>query len=147
MTRMSLFNWKRSRPFHLAMDNSNSISQRFDQLKLENFIQDWYYDETSHEFARQVGTFLFKFLDDLEASGLTRRTLLKHKENCWCIGKLECDYGYRNTFAPDIFLTGPAYLYEFKRKMSDSKYAVASYQATWRKLERYVRSLEYDSSE
>ena len=47
----------------------------------------------------------------------------------------------------EIFLGGPSHLYEFKRKVSDSKYAVASYKSTWRKLGRYVRSLGYGSSE
>lgn len=125
------------------MTNSNSAKQDSRQVKLESFIQDWYYDDASHEFARQVGSFLFEFLDYLEASGLSECTLRKHKGNCWCIGRLECDYGYRDTFSPEVFLTKPAYLYEFKRRMSDSKYAEASYRATWRKLERYTRSLGF----
>jgi hypothetical protein len=37
----------------------------------------------------------------------------------------------------------PSFLVEFKRKVSDSRYAVDSYKATWRKLARYVRSLGY----
>jgi hypothetical protein len=111
--------------------------------ELEAFIEDWYWDEASHEFARQVGAFLFEFIDYLATTGLSERTLRKHVDNCWCIGKLECDYGYHDTFSPAIFSGGPSFLYEFKRKMSDSKYAVASYQATWRKLARYVRSLGY----
>lgn len=108
--------------------------------ELEEFIRDWYHDEPSHEFARQMGAFLFQFLDYLASTGLSRQTLRKHTSNCWCIGKFECDYGYHDTFSPAIFLGSPKYLYEFKRKMSDSKYAVNSYKATWRKLERYVPS-------
>jgi hypothetical protein len=107
--------------------------------ELEEFIRDWYYDKPSHEFARQLGAFLFQFLDYLESTGLSRQTLRKHSGNCWCIGKFECDYGDHNTFSPAIFLGGPKYLYEFKRKVSDSKDAVNSYTATWRKLERYVQ--------
>ena len=68
----------------------------------------------------------------------------KHINNCWCIGWLVCSYGYHDTFSPKILMDGPSYIYEFKRKVSDSKYAIASYKATWRKLARYVRSLGYD---
>jgi hypothetical protein len=108
--------------------------------ELERFIRDWYWDEPSHEFAREVGEFLFQFLDHLETTDLSKRTLKKHASNCWLIGKLECDYGCHNTFRPEIFLRGPSFLYEFKRKVSDSKYAIASYRATWRKLAKYVQS-------
>ncbi|MBN1888262.1 MAG: hypothetical protein JW850_09735 [Thermoflexales bacterium] len=113
--------------------------------ELEEFIGDWYYDDKSHEFARQLGAFLFEFIDYLETTGLSRGTLRQHVRNCWSIGKLECDYGSRDTFSPTIFVGGPLYLYEFKRKMSDSKYAVNSYKSTWRKLGRYVRSMGYGS--
>lgn len=108
--------------------------------ELEEFIWDWYCDEPSHDFARQMGAFLFRFLDHLESTGLSRQTLRKHTSNCWLIGKFEYDYGYHKTFSPKIFLGGPSFLYEFKRKVSDSKSAVNSYTATWRKLERYVQS-------
>ncbi len=110
--------------------------------KLESFIRDWYYDERSHQFARQAGQFLLRFVDDLEASGLARQTVRKHRSNCWLIGKFECDYGYHDTFSPKIFLRGPSHLIEFKRKVSRSNYAINNYKTTWRKLDRYVRSLE-----
>ncbi len=110
--------------------------------EVEEFTRDWYYDEPSHEFARQIGAFLLQFLADLESTGLSPRSLRQHRSNCWLIGKFECDYGYHDTFSPAIFLHGPAHLYEFKRKVSDSGYAVSSYQATWRKLEKYVQSLK-----
>jgi hypothetical protein len=112
--------------------------------ELEMYIQDWYYDDTSHEFARQMGAFLFQFLDDLESNGLSRTTMRKHESNCWCIGWLESNYGYHDTFIPTIFRGGPSFISEFKRKVSDSKYALASYQATWRKLEKYIDSLGYE---
>jgi len=114
-----------------------------EEQELEDYIQDWHWDEQSHEFARQAGAFLFQFMDHLATTGLSRRTMRKHESNCWCIGWLECSYGYHDTFSPQIFLGGPSFLYEFERKVSDSKYAVASYKATWRKLARYVRSLGY----
>lgn len=112
--------------------------------ELEAYIEDWYWNDASHEFSRQMGTFLFQFLDHLEASGLSKQTISKHERNCWCIGWLECRYGDHNAFRPDIFVGGPLFLTEFKQKVSDTHYAVNSFQATWRKLERYVISLEND---
>ena len=111
--------------------------------ELEEYIEDWYWDEPSHEFARQVGAFLFQFMDYLETTELSERTIRKHINNCWVIGWLECGYGYHDVFSPEIFVGGPSFITEFKRKASDSKYAIASYKATWRKLARYVRSLGY----
>jgi len=117
------------------------------EAELEAFIEDWYWDEASHELARHLGAFLFQFLDDLASTGLSERTMRKHASNCWLIGKFVCDYGDHDTFAPTIFLGGPSYLYEFRRTVSDTPSAVASYKATWRKIERYVRSLGYRSIE
>jgi len=110
---------------------------------LEAYIQDWNWDDASHEFARQMGTFLFQFLDHLEADGLSRQTIRKHESNCWCIGLFESSYGNHATFVPGIFLGSPSHLNEFKRQVSDSPHAMNSYQATWRKLERYILSLGY----
>lgn len=123
-------------------DTSQTHSVDLDEL--EEYIQDWHLDEASHEFARLLGAFLFQFYEHMDASGITRKTARKHESNCWCIGWLECSYGYHDTFTPAIFLGGPSFINEFKRKVSDSNYAVKSYQTTWRKLEKYVRSLGYD---
>ena len=117
-----------------------------EEQELEEYIEDWYWDEQSHEFAWQVGALLFQFMDHLATTGLSERTIHKHESNCWAIGYLECQYGYHDLFSPEILLGGPSHLYEFQRKFSDSKYAVASYKATWRKLARYVRSLGYGES-
>jgi hypothetical protein len=113
------------------------------EQELEEYIEDWYWDGPSHEFAHQVGALLFEFIDHLDTTGLSERTLRRHESNCWTIGYLECHYGYHDTFSPEIFLSEPSFVYEFKRKLSDSEHAVASYKATWRKLARYVRSLGY----
>jgi hypothetical protein len=130
-------------PTETSSTHSSASQQNADLQELEDYIQDWHWDDASHEFARQMGAFLFQFLDHLEASGLSRQTMSKHESNCWCIGWLESGYGYHDTFVPDIFLGGPSFLNEFKRKVSDSHYAVNSYKATWRKLERYILSLGY----
>jgi hypothetical protein len=126
--------------------HSPASQQNANLQELEGYIQDWHWDDASHEFARQMGAFLFQFLDHLETSGLSRQTMRKHESNCWSIGWLESSYGYHDTFVPDIFLGGPSYLTEFERKVSDSHYAVNSYQATWRKLERYILSLGYGNN-
>jgi hypothetical protein len=120
--------------------NEKQIEANRGEQDLEVFIRDWYCDEPSHEFARQMGLFLFRFLDDLESTGILPQTLRKHTSNCWLIGKFECDYGYHKRFSPKILLGGPSFLYEFKRKVSDSQYAVNLYTTTWRRLETYVRS-------
>jgi hypothetical protein len=110
--------------------------------ELEEYIEDWYSDEESHEYARQVGAFLFRFFEYLETTGLSRATMRKHESNCWCIGKLECDYNYREAFTPAIFKGGPNFVVEFFQEYANSGSEVKSYEATWRKLEKYVESLE-----
>ena len=73
----------------------------------------------------------------------------QHTGNCWCIGYLECGYGYKDEFAPGAVFSGPDawYEYEFKRKVSDSKYALKSYRSTWRKLYKYTKALGYLDNE
>ena len=123
------------------MNTPPSAKEKTD-LRVEAYIKDWNWDAASHEFALQMGAFLLQFIDHLRSSGLSQETIRKHESNCWLIGAFECDYGYHDAFTPAVFLGGgPAFLYEFKRKVSDSQYAVASYKSTWRKIERYVRNL------
>jgi len=122
----------------------NEFLNEIDNEELEYFIQDWHWDKKSHKFARQTGEFLFQFIDNLEQTALSDRTVRKHTDNCWSIGILECQYAYHDKFSPELFISEEAsYLYEFKRKHSDSKYAVNSYKATWRKIAKYVKSLGY----
>ncbi len=111
--------------------------------ELEDFIQDWHWDEKSHKFAQELGLYLFRFIDYLDEQGLSAKTVRKHTDNCWCIGILECQYGYKDEFSPDAVFDSPhaSYEYEFRRKMSDSKYAMNSYRSTWRKLYKYTESL------
>ncbi len=49
--------------------------------EVEEFIRQWYYDEPSHEFARQIGAFLLQFLTDLESRGLSPWSLRQHRSN------------------------------------------------------------------
>jgi hypothetical protein len=121
--------------------NQISSLKANDNQRAEEYIKDWNWDENSHEFALQMGAFLLQFMDHLRSSGLSQETVRKHENNCRFIGWLECDYGYHDTFTPAIFLGSPKFLYEFKRKVSASRYAPASYESTWRKIEKYVRAL------
>jgi len=108
---------------------------------VERFIQDWYWDEPSHKYARQVGAFLLAFITHLAEAGLSEQTVHKHFRNCLSIGRLACRYGRRKEFSPAIFLGEPSFVKEFKRHVSSSESAIASYEVTWRRLQRYVRTL------
>ena len=110
-----------------------------DEEDVEGFIEDWSYDAPTRRIAREMGAYFFGFLDHLEAQGASVRTLHGHQSSLWSIGKLECDYGGHKKFSPQIFLYGPHWECEFKRKFSDSDYAWESYARTWRALEKYVR--------
>ena len=117
--------------------------------ELENFIQDWHWNKKSHKVAQDMGLYLFQFIDHLYEQGLSKKTVQKHIDNCWSIGIFECQYGYKDEFSPGIvFSSSDAdYEYEFKRKMSDSKYAVNSYRSTWRKLYKYTKALGHLDNE
>ena len=111
--------------------------------EIENFIGDWHWDKKSHAYARELCKYLFQFIGDLEKQGLSEKTIRKHTDNCWHIGVLDCNYGYRKKFsAVDVFYSPEAdYEIEFMRKMSDSKYAINSYRSTWKKVYKYTKSL------
>lgn len=117
--------------------------------ELGYFIQDWHWDKISHKFARDFGLYLFQFIDHLSDQGLSEKTVRMHSSNCWCIGILECQYGYKNKFSPGAVFSAPEalYEYEFTRKMSDSTYAINSYRSTWRKLYKYTRASGYLDNE
>mgnify|MGYP006288419583 FL=1 len=106
--------------------------------EIERYIQDWYWSDQSHKFAYDFGEYLFGFMDYLEESGLSERTIKKHRGNCWCIGILICQYGYHGEFSPQILAYPPYQDIEFRRKFSDSKYQVQSYNSTCKKLEKYA---------
>lgn len=40
---------------------------------LENFIESWYWDEKSHQYAQQLGLFIFDFIDDLSKQNLSKK--------------------------------------------------------------------------
>jgi hypothetical protein len=117
-----------------------------EEPELEAFISDWHWDEQSHEFARQMGRFLFQFFDSLEESNLSDKTIRKHENNCWLIGHFETSSDHNEPFSPAILLNGSWFVGEFEHKVSDAESAVSSYEATWRKLEKYVRARGYSDT-
>ncbi|MBE9137056.1 hypothetical protein IQ254_07550 [Nodosilinea sp. LEGE 07088] len=111
--------------------------------EIEEFIEDWHWDDRSHKYAQELCRFLFQFLDSLKQQHLTEKTIRKHTSNCSLIGAFECGYGYRDGFSPGVVFSSPEanYEYEFNRKVSDSKYAMDSYRSTWRKIHNYTKQL------
>ncbi len=131
--------------FELGRGRLSLISKEMNEKdRVEDFIQDWYWDEPSHEFARKLGRFLLEFLDHLHEEGLSRKTINLHSQNCWCIGKFKCDYGYKSKFSYRKMFSSPgaAHVYWFEHKFSRSKWSVDSYRATWRKLYEYAKGLD-----
>ena len=123
--------------------NESPPPQEKGNLRAEAYIKDWNWDAESYKFALEMGVFLLQFIDRLHASDLSQTTIRQHEKNAYLIGAFECDYGDHDLFTPAIFTNGPpAFLFEFKRKVSSSQYAVASYKSTWRKIEKYVKDLE-----
>ena len=111
--------------------------------EIDDYIQDWYYGDKHYELAFELGEFLWYFLDYINYLDVSESTKKKHRSNCWCIGRLESNYGYREKFYPNILEDGPHYEYEFKRKFGDSKYAIQSYRSTWNKLDKYIKEQKY----
>jgi hypothetical protein len=67
--------------------------------RVEKFIDDWHWDEQSHQYAFELGKFLLGFAQYLDSLNLSERTCRKHKSNLGLIGHFDCDYGYK-TEAP-----------------------------------------------
>ncbi len=115
------------------------------RTEIENYIDDWYWNVDSHKHALDLGIFLFSFMYYLDDQDMSTRTREKHEENVWFIGKFECEYGYRDKFDINNLTGGVAYDIEYKRKASSSKYALQSYNATWNKLDRYIKNKKYET--
>lgn len=111
--------------------------------EIEEYVDDWHFDEETKIFAYEMGKFLFSFIDFLKEKGLSAKVIRTHKENIGIIGHFESGYGFHDEFEPEILEDGPHYEYEFERKISDSKYAIQSYNATWRKLDKFIKSGTY----
>lgn len=113
-----------------------------EEQRLEDYIEDWYYGEEMHTFAKPLGRYMLEFMDHLHDQDMSEKIRRKHIDNCWYIGYLECNFGYRDEFIPQEVFGSPdaPYDYEFKRKCLSSKSALASYRSTWRKLYSYTKA-------
>lgn len=112
--------------------------------EIEEYVHDWHWDEDSEKYAFELGKFLYSFMSYLDDQNLSERTKRSNQDNIGLIGMFEAGYGYNKEFYPKHLEDGPNYLYEFKRKLSDSKYAIQSYESTWRKLDKYIKSGAYE---
>jgi len=114
------------------------------RIEIEDYVDDWQWDEESKKYAFDMGKFLYSFMDYLDDQNLSERTKRSHRDNIGLIGMFESGYGYNDEFHPENLEDGPSYCYEFKRKVSDSKYAIQSYESTWRKLDKYIKSGKHE---
>ena len=112
--------------------------------EIEEYIEDWHWDDGSKKIAYDMGKFMFAFMDYLDDQKLSEKTKRIHQDNIGLIGMFESGYGYRDEFSHEDLEDGPNYLYEFERKVSDSKYAIQSYKATWKKLDKFIKSGTYE---
>jgi hypothetical protein len=109
--------------------------------EIKEYIRDWHYDKESKEYAFKLGKFLFAFIAYLKDSNLSKRNEKNHIENTYIIGDFEARYGYRdNIFSYEDLAEGPDYELEFERKISDSETALKSFESTWRKLGKFIKS-------
>lgn len=110
--------------------------------EIENFIDDWYWDEKSKQKAFEVGKVCFAFMRFLEEK-LRPKTVRNHFDNLFFIGSFEVGYGLNDEFDIDDLTSADLNVDYYERKVSDSEYAVKSYEATCRKLEKFIESETY----
>lgn len=53
------------------MKDKQKKDQELEKQELEDFIQDWYYGEPSHRFVKDLGIYLFQFIDHLYEQDFT----------------------------------------------------------------------------
>ncbi|MBN1316853.1 MAG: hypothetical protein JXA42_15345 [Anaerolineales bacterium] len=106
---------------------------------IEDFIDGWHDDDPeTYHFSRLAGIVIISFLNRLEDEGFAYSTIDRHEKNCWYIGKFLCREHGNKFFSPELFMGPPRYVQEFAKEVSDAPSTIRSYQATWRKLARYV---------
>ena len=113
--------------------------------QIEEFIDDWHWDEESKVFAMELGKFLSAFCDYLETMDLSVRNLKNQKENVYFIGMFTCGYGHYDEFDTEMFESGEAsFEYEFGYKITDSPTALSSYRSTWKRISKFMKSENYE---
>ena len=112
-------------------------------LDLETLIRDWHWDETSYQFAREVGVFLLQFINHFNAAGTSPSEIQQHLANVWLIGALLCWNDHPEPFSPAAFLNESFFIDEFRFRLHDFPDKIASYEKTWRELKRYAHGRGY----
>ena len=110
--------------------------------EIEDFIKNWYWDEKAKEKAFEVGKVCFAFLNFLQKK-LSQKTIRIHLDNLFWIGMFEAQYGLNDEFDIDDLTSADLNIDYYERKVSDSEYAMKSYKATCRKLEKFIESEAY----
>ena len=111
---------------------------------LEPWIQSWYWDEASHEYAFYLGQLLFDFLISPEIQRFSDATVEKHFRNAHFIGYILTHKKAGKEFSLSTLLHTPIYIGEFRKQVSSAKSAEASYRATWNKFRDFVRQIFMD---
>ena len=112
---------------------------------LEDFIESWHWNESSHKLAVEMGEYILGFIEHIESLQITDQVKNRHIRNALLIGHFECIYRFHDHFSPEIFLHGSPNTLEFRHQVSDSKYLLASFNATWRKLRKYVQDSDQNN--
>jgi hypothetical protein len=114
--------------------------------EIEDFIEDWYYDEDSYQHAFDCGAFLLGFTKYLDTLNKSERSLRDHKNNVSLIGHFYCNYNDEpeKPFVCEDLEGGFFFSsFHFERKVSNSERAVNGYSATWNLLDKYITSKTY----
>jgi hypothetical protein len=114
------------------------------RYNLEPWIQSWYWDEASHEYAFYLGQLLFDFLTSPEIQRFSDATVEKHFRNAHFIGYIITRKKAGKEFNMVTLLHTPIYIGEFRQQVSSAKSAEASYRATWNKFQNFVRRILLD---
>ncbi len=107
---------------------------------IEDYAERWSWDDDSKKYAFELSKFLHAFtnyLNDLDLSESSKKKLIS---NVQLIGLFETQYGLNDSFSPLDLTDGPLHEYEFERKVSNSKSAIQSYSATWKKLDTFIKT-------
>jgi hypothetical protein len=110
---------------------------------IKKYAEHWSWDDDSKKYAFELSKFLHAFMNYLNDLDLSESSKKKHISNIPLIGLFETQYGFNDFFSPLDLTDGPLHEYEFERKVSNSKYAIQSYSATWKKLDTFIKTEIY----
>lgn len=114
--------------------------------EIEDFIEDWYFDDDSYQHVFDCGAFILGFTRYLDTLNKSERSLNKHRENVYLIGHFYCNYNeeLEKPFVCEDLEGGFFFSsFHFERKVSNSESAINGYSATWNLLDKYITSKTY----